>query len=511
MAIKIVDTRYGRIEGLPAEDQAVSVFKGIPYAQSPAGENRWRLPQPCEPWTGVLKAYSFAPMSMQPRVKAGGFYAREFYPDLELPRAEGGLFLNVWTPAHAADERLPVAIWIHGGAYVNGYAHKMEYNGTEFAKRGIVFVSVNYRLNVFGFFAHPELTAESEYGGSGNWGFYDQRMAIQWVRDNIAAFGGDPGLITIMGQSAGGGSVLTQCLSPLNRGLFQRAVMQSCAALTDTFNWGAIPLEAAEDIGQRFFEYAGIRSVAEAREWEAGKLMDCWLAFCSGGNMLRAAVRNVDHNIIPACENDILLSGDFPDIDYLVGCNKDEHMGNRVDTFTADELRAQLTDLLGPEQARRFERQIPFEDGPSAADIRNHLWGAFMNAFSDNFCRLLCRQGKRPGYRYWFTRTPPGDDHPGVFHAAEYQMMYKTLRFSWRPYTGADYEFSDRFNLYWANFIKHEDPNGLDRYGRPLPRWDRYTLDRPLSLDLNDPGGMCEPGIPTDRFITEYVRQKYDL
>ena len=506
MAIKIVKTECGMVEGLPAEDQAISVFKGIPYAKQPVGQGRWKLPEACPPWEGVFKAYAFGPMALQPPIKEGSFYAKEFYPDLELPREEGGLYVNVWTPARTGDEKLPVAVWIHGGGFTNGYSHKMEYNGTEFAKRGIVFCSINYRLNIFGFFAHPELTKESSYGGSGLYGHYDQRAGLEWIKRNVEGFGGDPNTITILGQSAGGSSVLAQCVTPLNpKGLFQRAVMQSNAGLVDHGFWLPLQLAEAEQIGVDFFEFMGFRNLEEARAYPAWDLMTKWFEFC-GKRGIMAAVRNVDNNFFPKTDKELLLEGNFADVDYLIGCNKDEHLGFTKKTETFENLRKELKVIL-EDDAELFEEHIPLESEEQAAFISNHLWGGEMLAFGDAFCELLLKLGRKPGYRYWFTRIPPGEDHPGVFHSAEYLMVYKTLRFSWRPYTGADYEFSDMFNRYWSNFIKTGNPNGKNLYGEDMPLWTPYTKDAPYALALDADAKMCVPGYPSDREIVEHVKK----
>ncbi|MFY9393281.1 MAG: carboxylesterase family protein, partial [Halanaerobiales bacterium] len=226
--LRVVEVENGVVQGLPAADPRITSFKGIPFAAAPVGENRWRTPQPAEDWEGVLEAFQFAPIGMQarPGVDKDNIYSREWHVDPDIPMSEDCLYLNVWTPATSADEKLPVFVWFFGGGLQVGYTSEMEFDGERIARRGVVVVTANYRLNVFGFLCHPEITAEAPEAPA-NFGHLDQQYAIQWVKRNIAAFGGDPDNITIGGQSAGGGSVLAQLTSPQNEGAFQRAIIQS--------------------------------------------------------------------------------------------------------------------------------------------------------------------------------------------------------------------------------------------------------------------------------------------
>ena len=227
--LRVTRTENGAVRGLPAADPLITVYKGIPFAAPPVGKNRWRVPQPAEDWNGVRDCYTFAPAALQqiPGVDFENMYVKEFW-SAGFAMSEDCLYLNVWTPARSADERLPVMVWIHGGGMQCGYTFEPEFDGTQIARRGVVFVSIPYRVSALGFLAHPELTAETGGVGCTNFGLYDQKAALDWVKRNIAAFGGDPDNITIFGQSAGGRSVLFQLTTPLNApGTFHRAVNQS--------------------------------------------------------------------------------------------------------------------------------------------------------------------------------------------------------------------------------------------------------------------------------------------
>ncbi|UUZ80349.1 carboxylesterase family protein [Paenibacillus sp. P26] len=268
--LRLVKVETGMVQGLPATDPRITSFKGIPFAAPPVGENRWRAPQPAKAWEGVLKAYEFAPISMQVRqeIDESNIYTREWAVDPDIAMDEDCLYLNVWTPAKRTDEKLPVYVWYFGGGSQVGHTAEMEFDGERIARRGVVVVTINYRLNVFGFLCHPEITAEAPEAPA-NFGHLDQQAATRWVKRNIAAFGGDPDNMTIGGQSAGGGSVMSQLVSPQNEGLFQRAIIQS-GIFTKLYPGKHMPgfhslLRDAEQGGVKFFEYLGVSSLAEAR------------------------------------------------------------------------------------------------------------------------------------------------------------------------------------------------------------------------------------------------------
>ncbi|MBQ5342429.1 MAG: carboxylesterase family protein, partial [Oscillospiraceae bacterium] len=270
----------GVVLGIPAADPRVTAFKGIPFAAPPVGENRWRAPQPVEPWEGELKCWNFAPISMQhiPGLDPNNIYTREWNVDPEIPMDEDCLYLNVWTPAKSVDDKLPVFVWYFGGGLREGNPAEMEFDGERIARRGVVVVTVNYRLNVFGFLAHPELTA-AQPDAPTNFGNLDQQAGTRWVKRNIAAFGGDPDNITIGGQSAGGGSVCSQLSCPDNEGLFQKAVIMSgmFAGIYDERR--RLNFEEAQAQGEKFFEFLGVSTLEEARAIDAVTLRDKGVEF----------------------------------------------------------------------------------------------------------------------------------------------------------------------------------------------------------------------------------------
>ena len=279
--LKKVLTENGWVEGLPAADPRIIAFKGVPFAAPPVGDLRWHAPVPAENWDGVKKCWKFAPVSMQlkPGLDPNDIYAREWNVDPEIEMSEDCLYLNVWTPARTADEKLPVFVWYFGGGLQVGNTQEMEFDGERIARRGIVVVTVNYRLNAFGYLAHPEITAENPEFPT-NFGYLDQRFGTMWVKRNIASFGGDPENITIGGQSAGGGSTMAQVASPLNKGLFQKAIVDSGLELCPYENgmFGHLKsLQEAEETGKKFFEILGVKTLKEARALDAEYIRDTFV------------------------------------------------------------------------------------------------------------------------------------------------------------------------------------------------------------------------------------------
>ena len=272
METKIV-TKQGAVQGLLSQDGRTVIFRGVPYAQPPVGELRFRRPQAHQPWEGVRDCTQFGPRCPQADLASMDFYGREFYDDLVPPEDEDCLYLNIWTPAEAGPaSKLPVLFWIHGGAFMHGCSSEKEFDGEGFARKGVILVSVNYRVNAFGFFAHPDLEAETEEKVSGNYGILDQIFALRWVKENIAAFGGDPEKVTIAGQSAGCMSVQTIVSSPLSQGLLRGAILQSGGGL---YAMKRCPTkEEVHATSRKLMEYLHVSTVAELRRMPAAQLRD---------------------------------------------------------------------------------------------------------------------------------------------------------------------------------------------------------------------------------------------
>ena len=320
-------TEQGRVRGVVGTDARITVYKGIPYAADTSGDNRWRAPQPGPKWEGVRDCSEFGPITVQavPGKDPNAFYSKEWHVDPEVPMGEDGLRLNIWTPAKSADEKLPVFVWFFGGAFKEGYAHEMEFDGERLASRGIIYVSVAYRVNIFGFLCHPDLVKEAPEAPA-NFGMLDQRAGLEWVIRNIANFGGDPGNITIGGQSAGGGSVWNHLTSPGSRNLFQKAIIQSAGGLgfrypKSMFGFRSFTFEDAQQNGAKFLrEVLGCDTIAEARKLDAREIEEKVLAT---GAMFGPIV---DGKFMLQSQNEAILKDELPRIPILIGNTTNEFM-----------------------------------------------------------------------------------------------------------------------------------------------------------------------------------------
>ncbi len=480
--LRRVTVENGVVEGLPAADPRITAFKGIPYAAPPVGENRWRAPQPAKDWEGVLKAYKFGPISMQhvPGTDKDNLYTREWHVDSEIEMSEDSLVLNVWTPAKRADEKLPVFVWYFGGGLREGYTAEMEFDGERIARRGIVVVTVNYRLGAFGFLCHPEISAESpEFRG--NFGYLDQRYGTMWVKRNIAAFGGDPENITIGGQSAGGGSVTAQVVSPLNKGLFQKAIVDSGLMITPYYPSMFGPPrshEECEQVGVDFFEKLGVKTLAEARALDATYIRD------------KAEEYHIyfpvspDGNFLVGPSDKLLLSNFGNQVPMMFGHTGTEFPMKPVAT-NFEELEAYAKAQFGDDAAEFLEliksKDESFVETMYKATVQ-HL------EFS---IRMVGQERKRTGndqpMYYWvFDPEIPGWDNPGSFHSSDLWFFFETLAKCWRPFKGKHYDLARQMCNYWCNFIKNGDPNGLDADGEPMPHWEPYTVDNDARMFFGD-------------------------
>ena len=360
--LKIVKTENGLVRGLPAADPRVISFKGIPFAAPPVGELRWKAPQPAADWEGVRDCLEFAPISMQsiPGLDEENIYTREWNVDPSIPMSEDCLYLNVWTPAKSEKDRLPVFVWYFGGALQWGNTAEMEFDGERLARRGIVVVTVNYRLNVFGFLAHPELFEEAP-DAPANFGNLDQQYGLFWTKRNIAAFGGDPDNITIGGQSAGGGSVLTQLNCEGNRGYIQKAIVESGVFLDPYQERLKLTREQALEQGKRFFEYLGVRTLEEARALPAEFIRDKNDAFGAFWVTIPDGVYQTD-----TYWNN-MAAGRFLDVPILTGYTEDE--------FLTGPQASDMEGLKKEAEEKFGERAGEFlgSSGKKAEKTKNHL------------------------------------------------------------------------------------------------------------------------------------------
>lgn len=505
MALINVQVENGLLQGQPAGNQAISVFKGVPYAAPPVGENRWRQPQPALKWEGVKKAYQFGDICAQIRMAKGSFYQKEFYP-IDFPMSEDCLFLNIWTPAQSADEKLPVAFWMHGGGLKQGYSNKLEIDGEAFAKRGIVFVSINYRVGILGFFAHPELTAESKklYGisTSGNYGILDQIEALKWVRKNIGAFGGDPEKITIFGQSGGGRATMTLSCTPLTKGMFRGAIMQSGGGVGGFMTEGKWDLSDAEALGLGFCREAGIENIAQARKLPIEELIAAYEKIEKARKTMAPCIPNSDGYLLPESYGSILLGGKHHDIKYMIGSNGDDM--KMPNMYKGEEGRARFIKEARAyygKSADEYLKAVCIDEPEKFDELAEGFGPENMFAQALGWAKLQDRLKRTPAYLYCFTMVPPGGDGAGAFHSAEHMYLHQTMLRSWRPYTGRDFDFSNRICGYWTNFIKYGDPNADG-----LTKWTPYTEADPKYMKLENECYMENiPDSERLRFLNEFA------
>lgn len=474
-----VQTVNGVLEGRVSADGMVRSFKGIPFAAPPVGPLRWKPPQPAPPWTGVRQAVEFGPRSMQGRI-FNDMVFRDPGP------SEDCLYLNLWAPTNPPSTKLPVMVWVFGGGFAAGSTSEARQDGGNLARKGVVVVSANYRLGVFGFLALPELTRESGHNASGNYGLLDQVAALQWVKANIAVFGGDPDNVTIFGESAGSFSVSGLVASPLSRGLFQRAIGES-GAFFRLVNRQKTRAEA-EAAGTKFAQSGfGTTSLAALRALSAETILN------AATNKPRGYFwPDIDGYFLPTTCREIYSAGLQNHVALLVGWNRDEgaYQGfyntnapgstNPAPVFanglpSVAEFVARAHARFGG-KAKEFLELYP---GATELEARRSAWdfdGDQGIAYPTwKWIEMHLKTGGSPVYRYEFDQTLPlpADAKPGTMpsapHASEIEYVFGMLSSKKLPWRPEDREVSDLMADYWTNFAKTGDPNGPG-----LPFWPPY-------------------------------------
>ncbi|MCC7462767.1 MAG: carboxylesterase family protein [Gammaproteobacteria bacterium] len=458
-----VNVRSGVLQG--ARHGAVDEFLGVPYARAPVGALRWRAPEPVEPWSGVRAANAFAPSCPQQWPQPGfGPYTREY---LDTPQPdEDCLYLNVWTPAGQRTAR-PVLVWIHGGGFGGGSGAIEIYNGAALAARGIVVITINYRVGVFGFLAHPELTREAAGSGAGNQGLQDMIAALRWVHDNVRAFGGDPRRVTVAGQSAGAVAVNDLIVSPAARGLFARAIAQSGSA----FGVPAIPLAEAEHSGEQLAETLGVRSLAALRALPWQSVQGAVLGYMEPERpgARRIPLRPVlDGAVLP--EDPIRGSSHVvTNVPLLTGYTADEFVspGNT----TPADFEKLVRQRYGTHAERLLALYPHATDAQASASARTLARDAYMAPLVF-WADARVRSARQRIYTYLYEHPAPVPAPPawGTFHSSEIPYVFGVLNRAHRPYTEADERIAAQLQEYWLNFIRSGNPNG-----RGLARWRRWV------------------------------------
>ncbi|MBR2702162.1 MAG: carboxylesterase family protein [Erysipelotrichaceae bacterium] len=446
-----VKTAYGWVEGVKS-NAGFALFRGVPYAKPPVGELRWKAPEKPDKWEGVRKCDRYGDACRQ--FDRWGLATDDVTDDSDHPyimienypyppkMSEDCLYLNIYTPADSENDRLPVMMYIHGGGLQQWYGSDYEYCGDNFCRQGCILVSITYRLNIFGYFTHPELAKENEHGSSGNYGLLDQIQALKWIHENIRAFGGDPDNITVFGQSAGGRSALALAVSPLSRDLVRHVSIQSAGGIGSVMMDGT--REKQEKMGVEIMQNLSCHSIAEMRrlDWQILRDENDRLGFFNGFGMY------ADGYVLPEDIDKMVVKGDIRNADIIIGCTVDEGANDRKPPFGSNTCA----------QARAFGK-------------------------------VIHELGHRVVYEYVFDRPQPGDD-AGTPHSCDNRYQFGTLDGSWRPYTEEDWILSEVMQKYWANFAATGNPNG-DGLSPWLP-YDENELSMKLAaegcemVDYND-------------------------
>jgi para-nitrobenzyl esterase len=464
-------TASGALSGV--HERGLTVYKGVPFAAPPTGELRWQPPAPAAPWIGTRAADGFAPACMQEGVSMPG----ETPPDM----SEDCLYLNIWTPARGAAEHLPVMVWIYGGGYRNGSASMPLYWGDRLAHKGVIVITIAYRLGPLGFLALPALTHESAHLSSGNYGLMDQIAALEWIQRNIAAFGGDPKRMTIAGQSSGSISVSALMASPRAKGLFQRAIGESGGLFEPLQLAPSYLLAAAERDGEKYAASLGATSLRELRRLPATGLL-------GGGNAGGVTHPVIEPYVLPVSPYEAFASGQQNDVPLLIGSNAEEARAltdvTNVKTSTFDSDIERNFGRLPPAILAAYPHATDETARQARLDLERDLrFGWDMWAWA----RLQAATGQSGVYYYSFRQRPPfpvGSVYEGwgASHFAELWYVFDHLDqvpWQWRA---ADRKLADEMSSYWVNFAKTGNPNG-----RRLPPWPPFgNLDRKV-LYLGDP------------------------
>ncbi len=455
-----VKVEAGVIQG--TWEDGLTVYRGIPFAAPPVGDLRWRPPQPAAKWDGVRQATKFASGPIQAWGSPAG-------------KSEDCLYLNIWTPARSATDRIPVLVWIYGGGFNGGSTAEPVYSGEKLAGKGVVLVSIAYRVGQLGFMAHPELSNESPDHVSGNYGLLDMIAGLQWVQKNIAAFGGDPEKVTIFGESAGGISVSMLCVSPLAKGLFHGAISQSGGSFgpmrrTTYPGENMKRLSDAERAGRVYADSAGVSSIAQLRKIAADKL---------------PAIRGlawpvVDGYVIPDDQYRLYEAGTFNDTPILVGYNSDEG-ASFMPPKTPGEYIAGVETRYGP-FAEGLLKAYPVAPNAVPKTARDLARDAAFGWHTWSWARLQSARGKSKAYFYYFDQHPdyPADSPKAGYgspHGQDVAYVFRHLDPSNPQTTKTDHEISEAMATYWTNFARYGDPNGAT-----VPEWPAFSEANPVVM-----------------------------
>jgi len=493
-----VKVEGGLVEG--TVENGILIYRGIPFAAPPVGDLRWRPPQPVKSWEGVLKADKFCPACYQLNIPALGYVSSGISEDC--------LYLNIWVPANPSERKLPVMIWIYGGGFFIGSTSQPLTTGEHLASKGIIVVSMGYRLGALGFLAHPELTAESENNVSGNYGLLDQIAALKWIQQNIEAFGGDPGNVTIFGVSAGGQSVSMLAASPLTKGLFHRAICMSGGS----FGPARIKkepdcmqlLKGAEIAGLEFAQRMGANTLDELRKMDPQKFLSDPTGIIGGFWPI------IDGYVITGDQYKLYEAGNYNDVPVMVGNTSDE--GTLfIMTSKPDEYANTTRDRFGPVADKILNLYPDSTDIITRKSMADLFRDSYLGWYTYTWATLQTKTGKSPVFVYYFDQSQPASaltvmlKSNGAYHGSDCAYVFGHLDQDPKiNYTDEDRRLSDIMVNYWTNFAKYGDPNGDG-----LPVWPAYIDETPTVIYLkSDLQTGSFPNIDKIKVIDEYYSWK---
>lgn len=468
---KPITVTGGKITGISSEDREVAIYKGIPFAAPPVGNLRWKAPQPVVPWNGVKEATEFSASAIQPPQGPFMFWSTEFIIDTSKGYSEDSLYLNVWTQTESSEENRPVIVYIHGGGNTSGGASCDVYDGEEIAKKDVVYVSINYRVGIFGFLAHPELSDESPDNVSGNYAILDQIAALKWVKNNIDKFGGDSNNVTIAGQSAGSRNVHSLISSPMAKGLFKNAVTMSANAIDPSPLTNLVTLEEKEKEGNKLFKN---KTLAEMREMSPEELLKISRNF--------KASSNIDGKVITGGTLDTYKDGTANDVNLMTGMVEGDFSASlfpvlpvapsftQVKTLSKEKYETAVKDKFGS-LAEEVLKLYPATNN-DAIDAYNELNRDGTMALQYYLAKARNLNSNNNTYIYYFTHMMPGPKaaEMGAFHTADVPYWlnhFSALREDY--WAKIDYKLGDKMTSYLVNFAKTGNPNGCS-----LPEWKQY-------------------------------------
>ncbi len=475
MAILETAIRNGKIRGFETQTKGITCFLGIPYAKAPEGELRWRSPERPENWDGVRVCDDFGMSCWQRDSSSAPFFRELVEKNPVAPRplrmSEDCLSLNVWTPAESDRERLPVMVWFYGGGLQGGTSDDIIFDGEGLCGYGVVLVTVNYRTGVFGYFGLDELEEETEYHSSGNYGLQDQILSLRWVKENIAAFGGDSENITIFGCSGGGRSVQGVCCSPAARGLVKHAIIHSAGGLNPNYS---LEYKALKARGREFMEYCGKTSLSQMRAIPAKELQETYEAFRKQFNITG------DGYYLPVEMDEIVRQGGQADIDYILSTTMNEIKWPVREQVTVENFK----DHVFGERTQIFGSICRPETDEQAMDYATWAEVYEMKGAQLAWAKLQAKSAKKPVYLASFDHPMP---HSGLAsHGDDQYYVFHTLRKFWFPTGKEDDDLSRMMMLRWTNFAKTGDPNA-----EGLVKWTQYTADSPLTMSFTTAADSC--------------------